>query len=645
MRLVLLLLVVLWLVQPAAAQPQCEVYLRAHFLTPSEARQKVARWRRIPFMTWVLRSVEEWTSIRLERDLLSWWQGNLQFGLVRTGAVSPLNLLYRKSQGTPEYDEVLDELRNLGAALDSYKLDRKKLPKTLAELVPEYVESLPEDTGVTYVYTAEGGLWTVRAELAADSPAARQGKPPVNSEKDGLDSETLPQLDPIGLVVAFDAYAPAEAQKVLNRLDGVLTCLEATGDGRWKVAWEDVPPLFLSVQEGWLVASDDPNLLPRALAALDLSANPRNSFQIQTLPAAAELYAFLDIQESVAHSPDLTTSSRATLAPLRSLGITSLGKGEPIPAQVELRAFLQLEESALAEFGNVTAPSPLMSRVNWDISELVVVDLAQVYRLLERAADAHPAVGVFLTTVLAEAQRTLGMELSRDLLRNGSYRLLVTYERIDIFARFLEMFGDVKDALGRRSREPLVSQVEPPAEEQPSPSPSPEATPEPILQELPMMAGLEIGPGPLQDALWKGLLEALGPRPKFYRTAGETRVETSADGRIAVARQGNLLLCAGGGSSRLIDRILATAEPTSVAALDSYRQFKEGLTGQELVLVHAKVDWLYSLVKGFLLLAGSDFRPEATALGLWRDVYGALNLESQGVRFSAVLYSTEQVPR
>jgi len=639
------LFLALWLTQPAAAAPETEVYLRLHFLTPAKARVKVAQWRRIPFMQWVLKEVEAATSLRLERDVLSWWQGNMQFGMVRTGAVSPLNLLYRKSQGTPEYDTVLDELRNLGAALDSYKLDKKKLPKTLAELVPEYLESLPEGPGVTYGYSVEGGLWTVRADLAADTPAARQGKPPVNSEKDGLDSETLPQLDPIGLVLALDAYAPAEARRVLNRLDAALPSLEAVGAERWKLSLEDVPILYLSVQDGWLVACDDEALLPNALAALNVTNNPRNAFQVQTLPAADEFYAFADIQEIVAHSPDLPAESRATLTSMRSLGITSRGapQGALIPAEVELLAFLQMEDRALEEFGTPTPPTPLLNRINWDISDLVVVDLAQVYRLLEKAADAHPAVGVFLTTVLAEAQRTLGMEVTREMLRDGSYRMLITYERIDVFAQFLDMFDGLKDALGRRSH-PVLSQVEAPSE-QPSPSPSPDPTPQPLLHELAFMAGLEIQPGPLQEALWKGLLEALGPRPKFYRAAGEYRVDTSTDGKIAVARQSNLLLCAGGGSGRLIDRVLETTPTTSLVALESCQQFRERLKGQELLFVHTKVDWLYSLAKGFMLLAGSDFRAEATAIGLWRDVYGALNLESEGVRFTAVLYSSQQVPR
>ncbi len=641
MPLVLLLFLALWLVQPAAAAPETEVYVRARCLaSPPEVRLQMARLRRIPLMAWGLKTFEQLTSFRLERDLLSWWRGHLQFGFVRVGDVSPLNLIYRRQQGAPEYDALLDELRNLGVALDSYKLEKKKLPKTLEALVPEYVEELPTLPGVNFIYTAEGGAWVVRAELAPDSKEARQGKPPSNSEKDGLDSETFPQKDPLGLVVALDSYSPADTERVLKRMDETFPCLEATGPSRWKITCEDFPVIYVALQEGWLVASDDESLLPNALTVLSMAGNPRNAFQLQTLPAHDELYAFADLQEIVAHSPDLTAEARKSLAPLTSVGLTAWGVGKPIPAQIQARAFLQLEESALAEFSTAgeVPISTLMNRINWDISEIVVVDLSQTYRLLERAADAHPSVGVFVTMMLAEAQRTLGMEITRETLRNGSYRLFVSYERIDVFANFLKMFTGMM--VGNRNA--LLGQVE--GEPAPSPEPSPEPTPQPILHELPFMAGLEIAPGALQDALWKGLQDALGPRPKFYRTAGEVRVDTSADGQIAVARQGNLLLCAGGGSGRLVDRILATTESNSLTALETYRQFREGLQGQELLLTHVKVDWLYSLVKGFLLMLGTDFRPEATAIGLWRDVYGALNLEGQGVRFTGVMSSSEQIP-
>ena len=110
-----------------------------------------------------------------------------------------------------------------------------------------------------------------------------------------------------------------------------------------------------------------------------------------------------------------------------------------------------------------------------------------------------------------------------------------------------------------------------------------------------------------------------------------------------MARSGQLLLVSAGGTFRLLENILTAQQgrKPSLATLASTQDYFQGERGRRLGYVHQKLDWLYVMAKGFLLLMGADYRGLAEEVGIWRDVHSSMTVVPEGLRFRQVLYPAE----
>lgn len=72
----------------------------------------------------------------------------------------------------------------------------------------------------------------------------------------------------------------------------------------------------------------------------------------------------------------------------------------------------------------------------------------------------------------------------------------------------------------------------------------------------------------------------------------------------------------------------------TLASIDSFARFQLQSKGRLLAFGHQKVDAFYSIVKGFVLFLGVEFRPLAQELGKLRDYHSVVTLVPDGINLS-----------
>ncbi len=193
------------------------------------------------------------------------------------------------------------------------------------------------------------------------------------------------------------------------------------------------------------------------------------------------------------------------------------------------------------------------------------------------------------------------------------------------------------------AQEDPVSAQEGPAPAQDAPDrPSPE-TGEPVFlpsdpsapakpPRLPFTVAFQVPDAQARAALLEALSKQLGDNASTQDLYG-VEVKGRKDGLLSYAQVDDWFYVSGGNTQRLLRNLLAAAKgrKSALTSLDSWSRFRAGQRGEVLAISHQKVDAGYSMLKGFLLFMGPDFRPLAEELGGLRDSHGAMFLVPDGV--------------
>jgi hypothetical protein len=149
---------------------------------------------------------------------------------------------------------------------------------------------------------------------------------------------------------------------------------------------------------------------------------------------------------------------------------------------------------------------------------------------------------------------------------------------------------------------------------------------------LPFTVAFQVTDQQARGAMVEALTKQLGEQTETKSVYG-VEVLGRQDGLLSYALRDNWFYISGGNTQRLLRNLLAaaTGRKPSLTSLDSWAQFRAGQRGEVIAISHQKVDAVYSIVKGFLLLLGPDFRPMADELGGLRDYHSAVFLVPDGV--------------
>lgn len=674
MRRLLWLLCLLVLLLPAGAQdgyPPIDselVFSGRMFDSSTSAVRFLRRLKALPWMRAGLAESEKALGIKLEGDFLDWMDGRVVLAVVRTDDRSPLHHLFAE---TPESAEctIAFNLQTLHNGVAMYQLEKSKLPPDLESLVPEYIAGLPEEpSGVIYrIEPGAEGAWSIQTTYQG-APG-----PSINSE-----NELTPELDVtmgetprLNLILAFRVDDFERARLALSRLLPRLAnfpgiSVEQAGNSGWDVA---TPPLSLAARLSphWLVLTDNSSLAEPGLQSLEgqapsLTSNPRFEEALSHLPERFRNYFFVDVAGILGHWPGLKMDDpvlQQALESVQSVAGTTSYRAD----QVVSEFFVRLTPPAEHPLGQLLSdPGPteltLLRQAPWSTAYISVIDLGKSYDLVKRAASVNSDTEKIFNDVLGAAETSLGLSLEKDLLPNSTGEIAICYEQLDVL--FAAIVREWRELTGPPEELERVD-----GQEQPSPSPSPapgwipEGPPPPEAGErekppnevdldmasLPYTIIIGLRPGPARQDIMVRLRERLGSKVRLEPHAG-VDVFYTADDQVAYAIQGNYLMVSTGGSYRLMLATLdsMTGRVSPLSRLSSYQTFIEGTEGRVLAAGHQKVDDVYSLLKGMILLSGAEFRAEATALGRWRDAYSILTIEPGGIRLRFSVYATEQIP-
>ncbi len=677
MRRLLWLLCLLVMLLPARAEqgyPPLDselVFSGRMFDSSTSALRFLRRLTALPWMRAGLKETEKAMGIKLEGDFLDWMDGRVVLAVVRTDGRSPLHHLFGKTPESPERT-IAFNLQTLYNGVAMYQLERGKLPLDLESLVPEYIAALPaEPTEVTYrIEPGAEGAWSIQTTYQG-APG-----PSINSE-----NELTPELDVaegemprLNLILAFRVDDVSRARQALARLVPRLAnfpgfTVEQAGDSGWDVAM----PLFsvaTRLSSHWLLLTDNPTLAEPGLSSLEgqaasLSSNPRFQRALIHLPERFRNYFFVDVAGIVGHWPGLKMDDpvlQGALESVQSVAGTTSYRADVVVSEF----FVCLTPPAEHPLGKLLSdPGPteltLLRQAPWSTAYISVIDLGKSYDLVKRAASVNSETDKIFREVLGAAEASLGLSFEKDLLPNSTGEIAVCYEQLDVlFAAIMREWRELTNPPERDSEPESESEARP----SPSPAPGwiPDGPPPETEQEAEEPAGrakkvdldlashpytiiVGLRPGPARQDIMARLREKLGSRVRLKPHAG-VDVFYTADDQVAYAVHGNYLMVSTGGSYRLMLATLdsMTGRVSPLSRLDSYRTFIEGTEGRVLAAGHQKVDDVYSLLKGLILLSGAEFRPEATALGRWRDAYSILTIEPGGIRLRFSVYATEQIP-
>jgi hypothetical protein len=160
------------------------------------------------------------------------------------------------------------------------------------------------------------------------------------------------------------------------------------------------------------------------------------------------------------------------------------------------------------------------------------------------------------------------------------------------------------------------------------------------LTHLPFSWSVQIFDPVLRDKFTNAVWTALGDKTPM-KTQDSWQFGLRTDRSWAMARLPQRVLGTGFNSRRLFLRDIdcAAGRRPALSSLSTAQDFGSRIHGNAIVFTHQKVDWIYSIMKGLMLLFDSQARPEAEVIGRYRDTYAAVTVEAKGLRAFAGFYS------
>ena len=635
-----------------------ELFLTGKILpSPAVTQSLLSRLEANPAGEWMIeQALSRTVYYEIKDEFLPWMEGHASVAWVRLGEKSPFSIQEHRDVQESAYRFLLEELGQLGADVKKFKTKFKRLPKDWTELKSKKIRaSLPNSPQAGFRLVKNGSGWVIQTVYKGTLNLQEVADPPTYDSARAIVEGTTHLRPPLNLIVALQCADTALARKALARLVEA-KWLKALDADHWQTVFgEDMgklQPWSLQFDSGCLVASDNPELLKRYVAPpageASLLTNEHYRTQRQQLPSSQGqevLFGFFDIEDLLR-----TTSSFAELPAVAKV-FTSVGAVQTcvlshpseLPTSVYSEVFLELQPAgnltlvdapASPASPPVAAPASMpaestdwsfVSHIPADSSLVYGLNVSELLKLLERAGQADAGAGMLWNGLYSQMQTAIGApDVSQaDLVRATGW-LVAETELVDqIMAPLWEMRRAVASSGTESGAANLLSG----------------------LGRVPFSWSLEILDAALLDKLTKTLWASLGDKGALH-SQGSWQYGCRGDGSWAMARLPQRLL----GSSRYAKRLFlrdidcAAGRRPALAELSTWQDFRGHVHGRPIFFSHQKCDWLYSIVKGFLLLFDSQARPEAEIFGRYRDTYAVATVEPKGVRAYAGFYSAGPEP-
>ena len=611
-------------------------------------------------------------------DLEEAFEGTL-VGAVLSDSPSNTSLaeFMRDQELRSQHDDMIEQLRNLASDLEAYKADNDAYPEDFRKYIDEvrYFDVYLSD-GASYEYqlTDNGNGFRLVVTYGPSSQLGRLGPPPVLASG-GEEENVTTTTEALSLDFVFAAKVSdiVLARRVVTELMG-----EPSG-GFWGAGVQ--PATVATLRGSWLVVSNEKSHLGPFLKTLNgqrpgLSKNPRYAVVARNIDMNAPAIFYADLPHIVEglDASDIQGEFRI----LKLFGPAGYAVTPRERSQCRLERFWGVNAPPGSELEKVMVESAQArteaameaGNIPWDISNVVAVDYRRSKRLLNALVALFPDEEQSMDTAEDVWAGFLGLdaEAGFDNLVDGW--VIVSFERLDIFVNAFEEFFDkiggtgfppIPESTGGPPEDAIPVTVSDTASPEVEISPSPESTPQadpslaeqsdpgpgddPVATEdlveppsaahpprVPVTVAFKVTDDQARSALIEVLGKQLGQESRNTTMSG-VDVVGREDGLLSYAVRDDWFYISGGKTQRLLRNLLAaaTGRKASLTSLSTWAQFRAGKRGEVLAIGHQKVDAFYSMLKGFLLFMGSDFRPLAYELGRLRDYHSAAFLVPDGL--------------
>ncbi len=571
----------------------------------------------------------------------------------------------------------VEELRSLASDLESYYQEMETYPEDFADYLENHRYYEPYfPAGVDYRYERLDGGKDFRLVMSyAPESRLRELGPPPTLKSQGNWTNRQPSKPPVPLnfVIGAKVADASAARDLVSKLMG------EPDRGFWTN--NDDLHIVATLRGSWLVVADDKKNLGLLLRSLSgegagLSKNVNFGLVARNIDTESAGMLYVDFPRILGAFAKPSSESERKL-----MGLAGPAGYALIPyqkSQMRLESFVGLRApkgSRLQKFlTSSDAPSAdvamVADNIPWDVSNVLAVDYREVKELVDAAVDLFPEARQAVDLVEDMSAGFLGLDASRGFDDLVSGWAILSFERIDIFVNAWESVMEKIDRNAAEQAEDIDvdftgiggpdADAEPvfpegeidlvtPADgeedieivigEMPGPDSNSGTddgdsdvnvdveveTGPPVPPRLPFTVALMVPDGDARATLIKNLAKFMGDDPQILDMFGVTVTDRS-DQLLAYAVNNDWLYVSGGGTQRLMRNLLAaaTGHKKRLTSLDSWSRFRLEQKGRPLAFGHQKVDAVYSVVKGFLLFLGADFRPMAEELGQLRDYHGAV---------------------
>ena len=536
-----------------------------------------------------------------------------------------------------DWSSVRSELESLTSDLNDYAESEGVYPEDLPKYLEEvryYEPYLPASTSYQYRRVNDGKGFELRAVFAEDSALKSLGPAPVffSSGKHKNLNPVKPAV-PLNIVMGAKLLETSPVKSLLSR------ALGAPKNGFWSLELEPGSELLITLRGNWLVASDRVSNLGGFLKSLNgevagWSANPAFKTVTRNLQADSQALVFVDLPKlAAAAKPPSDKVGQKLLSLVGPMGYSVVPYTE---GQFRVEVFLGVtapkgsQLQAFLNSGNDQSVAPIaVANIPWDVSNVFAFDYGASKELLDGVVALFPDFNsqfemgqdVFLGMLGLDA------EAGFDGLLAGP--TIVSFERIDVVTNALDAFMDKSESgygaeasEGEEEASEGEEEVIAPKKQNP-------------LGYVPATFAFQIPVAQNRQAAENLLAPYMGDDVATESLYG-VEIKKNQEGNLAYAVDGDWMYVSGGRTDRLMKHMLEAAHgrKETLSSIDSWTRFTVGTKGRLIGFGHQKVDAIYSLVKGVLLLLGSEFRPAAVEVGRLRDYHSIMTAVPDGFMFT-----------
>jgi len=591
------------------------------------------------------------TGINPGEDIFSWLGNRIQFGIIGTEDYSIIHnaveaqIKYKKA--VSELRETTDRINYLRNAIEAYKIDNKKLPSNLKQLVPKYIQKVEKPVrGKKFIYRVlKDNKYEIKCPRDSFKDLVIKGENPsyhsVKGFKDRYAKMKLPfKIKNILLVIEVRDSTKARASFV--KFEKVLTSHFGPEKTRFKkMVWKKHifhvnPKVCYTFYGRCVYISDKPYILRAAINSMNkpeknIYTNPVFQDFLKNYPGMGKHHELLFVDLHKIHlTPEmLNMKKKGDIADIiRSLYYISYyftRKPDGFAGDIVLNLTPDIKEKTVLDklFAKTTKyHGNIMENLPGDLSMAVSYNFGEIWNLFEVIGEGSPKVANFLKMGSQQFSMLTGADFTKDFLGSTTGEIAVSYLARDMFiSGILEAVGKFKRRFPGKGK----MKVEPK-----------QLSPEKVVMrsmarfsKIPMTFFIGVKAKDKLNQLMDKLKASSNFQREYYKD-----VTIFKSNKMAYCFTDDLLIVHSFPSDIKIKSFIDELKVKRVRLGETtkYREFKKGIKGRTIMIQYQDSEWAVSIAKGLLLFLLPEFEDYADMIGEYRESWNSLSVTERGIQ-------------